>query len=112
MTIIEEIESSSGSLNAGYKGVSLGTNRFYSTPLGEATRRAITRALQQLANEMNDVPWSGLVVDYDGTELYINAGKNSGTKAGDKLLIERIGKTLTDRCNRSASPPTADISTR
>jgi curli biogenesis system outer membrane secretion channel CsgG len=96
VTISEDIESSSWSLNAGYKGVSLGTNKFYNTPLGEATRRAITRAVQQLATEMNDVPWSGLVVDYDGTELYINAGKNSGIKAGDKLVIERIAKTLTD----------------
>ena len=96
VTISEEIESSSWSLNAGYKGVSLGTNKFYNTPLGEATRRAITRAVQQLATELNGVPWSGLVVDFDGTELYINAGKSSGIKAGDKLLIERIAKTLTD----------------
>lgn len=96
VTISEEIESSSWSLNAGYKGVSLGTNKFYNTPLGEATRRAITSAVQQLATELNNVPWSGLVVDFDGTELYINAGKSSGIKAGDKLLIERIAKTLTD----------------
>ncbi|WP_368413212.1 hypothetical protein [Dongia sp.] len=36
------------------------------------------------------------MVDYDGTELYINAGTSSGMKSGDKLVIERIAKTLTD----------------
>jgi len=96
VTISEDIESSSWSVNAGYKGVSLGTNKFYNTPLGEATRRCITRAVQQLASELNNVPWTGLVVDYDGTDLYINAGSSSGMKAGDKLVIERIAKTLTD----------------
>jgi curli biogenesis system outer membrane secretion channel CsgG len=96
VTISEEIESSSWSLNAGYKGLALGTNQFYNTPLGEATRSCITRAVQQLATELSNVPWSGLVVDYDGTELYINAGTSSGMKSGDKLVIERIAKTLTD----------------
>jgi curli biogenesis system outer membrane secretion channel CsgG len=96
VTISEDIKSSSWSLNAGYKGVALGTNQFYNTPLGEATRSCITRAVQQLATEMNDVPWSGLVVDYDGAELYINAGTSSGIKVGDKVIIERIAKTLTD----------------
>ncbi|TDQ82911.1 curli biogenesis system outer membrane secretion channel CsgG [Dongia mobilis] len=96
VTISEEIENTSWDLSAGYKGMSIGTNQFYKTPLGEATRRAITRAVQQLATEVGKVPWSGLVVDYDGAELYVNAGKSSGLKVGDRMKIEQIAKTLTD----------------
>lgn len=96
VTISEEIDNSSWDISAGYKGVSMGTNQFYKTPLGEATRRAITRAVQQLAVEAGKVPWSGLVVDYDGAELYINSGASSGLKVGDKMIIDRIAKTLTD----------------
>ena len=80
-TVKEEIDASSWSLMGGYKFIALGTNQFYKTPLGEASRRAITRIVQMLAIDANRVPWSGLVVEYDGWTLYVNAGSEAGLKS-------------------------------
>jgi len=95
-TVKEEVDASSWSLTGGYQGIALGTNQFYRTPLGEASRRAITRIVQKLAILANRIPWSGLVVEYDGWNLYVNAGREAGLKPGDVLYIERVGKTFTD----------------
>lgn len=95
-TVSEQIDNSAWDVSLGYKGVSLGTNQFLKTPLGEATRRCITKAVQQIAAKTNNVPWTGQVVDYDSGEIYINAGSKSGLKQNDKFMIERITKKLTD----------------
>jgi len=94
--VSEPVKSSSWDISAGYKGISLGTNQFYKTPLGEASRRAITKAVQFIARSAQEQSWSGIVVDYDGQTIYINAGSDNGLKAGDKFLIERIAKKFTD----------------
>ena len=52
--------------------------------------------MQYIARKANDTPWTALVVEYDADELYINAGGNSGLRAGDRFQIERITKILTD----------------
>ena len=92
----ETISSSAWDISGGYKGISLGTDRFYATPLGQASRGAVTKAVQYIARKANDTPWTALVVEYDADELYINAGGNSGLRAGDRFQIERITKILTD----------------
>ncbi len=92
----EPVESSGVDLSVGYEGVSLGGNKFWKTPLGEACRRALTRAVQHFAQEANDRPWTGQVVDYDGGVIYINAGGRNGIQVGDSFRIERIVKKLTD----------------
>lgn len=94
--VSEEIESSSFDVNFGAEGMNLGTNQFYKTPLGGAVRQAITRAVQQIAVEANDVPWSANVVDVDAQELYINAGGRAGLRKGDKFNIKRTTKVFTD----------------
>lgn len=94
--LVEPIESSGFDLNLGFKGISFGGNQFQKTPIGEASRRVITRAVQKIALEAQKTGWTGLVVDYDGTALYINAGQRAGIKRGDKFMIERVVKKLTD----------------
>ena len=94
--VSEPIDNSSWDLSLGYKGVSMGTNQFLKTPLGEATRKAITRAVQMIAAKTNTVAWTGMVVDFDEGQVYINAGTKSGIRSNDKFMVERIVKKLTD----------------
>ncbi|WP_020593983.1 CsgG/HfaB family protein [Kiloniella laminariae] len=94
--VSEPIDNSSWDLSLGYEGVSLGTNQFYKTPLGEATRKAITHAVQLIAAKTNTVAWTGQVVDFDEGQVYINAGSSSGIQANDKFMVERVVKRLTD----------------
>lgn len=94
--LVEAIESSGFDLSLGFKGISFGGNQFQKTPIGEASRRIITRAVQKIALEAQKTGWTGQVVDYDGKELYINAGQRAGIKRGDKFMIERVVKKLTD----------------
>lgn len=92
----EEISSSGWDISGGYQGISLGTNQFYKTPLGQAVRNVITTAVQRIAAKAQETGWTGLVVDYDGEEMYINAGQRAGITKGDKFIIERLVKKLTD----------------
>ncbi len=95
-TVRETARSRSFDVNAGYKGINLGTNQFYKTPLGQAARKAITKAVQQIARRSEDVNWSSSVVDYAGGEIYLNYGENAGLKEGDQFVVERIIRRLTD----------------
>lgn len=95
-SVKETVKSRSFDINAGYKGMNLGTNQFYKTPLGQAARKAITKAVQKIARRSEDVNWSSSVVEYDAGEIYLNFGENAGLKSGDKFVVERIIKRLTD----------------
>lgn len=94
--VAEDIESSSFDLNLGVKGINLGGNKFLKTPLGQAVRKALTRAVQKIAGKANQVPWSANVVEFDKQEVYINAGARSGLSVGDKFQIQRVTKVFTD----------------
>ncbi len=95
-TFREDIDSSSWDVSAGYEGISLGTNQFYKTPLGQATRKVITKAVSYIANKAKETTWTGLVVDVMDSDIYINAGSSSGLKVGDRFSIERVVRKLTD----------------
>ncbi|MCP5366387.1 MAG: hypothetical protein H6907_16870 [Hyphomicrobiales bacterium] len=92
----EDIDNSSWDLSLGYKGISMGTNQFYKTPLGHAVRKAITRIVIQAAARANQTPWSAQVVEFDQQEIYINAGGRAGVRVGDRFQVERIVKIFTD----------------
>ena len=90
------VEDSAFNLSGGYSGISLGGNKFNKTPLGQATRIAIQKAVAAITASAARVPWTGLVVAIDGKDIVINAGSNSGMKRGDMFMIERVGKVFTD----------------
>jgi len=95
-TVREPIESSGWDLSIGYNEVSVGGNRFEKTPLGGAARKMVVQTVSLMNAVTGDQSWSGLVVAVDGQDLYINAGTNYGLKSGDKFMIERVIKKLTD----------------
>ena len=95
-TVKETIENSGFDISVGYDDISLGTNKFMNTPLGATTRKAIVRAVEKIALTSNNADWSALVVDLDGEELYINAGRQTGIAPGQKFVVERVTKRLID----------------
>lgn len=95
-TVREPIESSAFNLSAGYQGISLGGDEFMKTPLGEASRNVIKKAVHAIADTARKRPWRGQVVEVDNGEVYINAGAKAGLKKGDIFMIERVTKVLTD----------------
>ncbi len=92
----EEIKSRSIAINIGYKGRSAGLSDFLRTPIGQAARGAINQAVQQFAAAASSQPWSGSVVEVDNGSLVINAGADAGVKIGDRFVIRRIARLLTD----------------
>lgn len=69
---------------------------FQKTPLGEATREAVADAVKQLVASLGDKAWQGNVVTMRGSQIYINAGQDSGIKVGDILALFRPGEALVD----------------
>lgn len=91
---VEENIDASGGVD--YAAMRLGSARFLKTPLGEANRRAVTRAVQRIAIEANRRPWSGQVVRFERGVVHINAGTDIGVKAGDAFAVERVVRRITD----------------
>jgi curli biogenesis system outer membrane secretion channel CsgG len=80
----------------GYRNIALGGNEFWSTPLGDAMRQALNEAVARIAADVARGGWNALVADVSGRTLYINAGAEAGVKSGDRMVVQRPGKTLTD----------------
>ncbi|NQU60861.1 MAG: hypothetical protein HQ512_06995 [Rhodospirillales bacterium] len=95
-TIREPIETSSFNLSVGYQGISMGGDQFMKTPLGAASRTAIKKAVYKIISTAGNRPWQGRVVEFEGGEVFINAGARAGIEKGDLFMIERVTKTLTD----------------
>jgi curli biogenesis system outer membrane secretion channel CsgG len=77
-------------------GLTLGSDAFFKTPLGKATRDAIAKAVAFIVSEMETVPWSGRVVRAAGDEVYVNAGANVNLKPGTALAAYSKGEDLLD----------------
>ncbi len=78
------------------KGVSFGSDAFMKTPLGEATREAIFKAVMFIVGEMERVPWSGRVVQVKEGSVYVNAGANVNLRPGMRLAAFCKGEDLVD----------------
>jgi hypothetical protein len=74
----------------------LGAGGQAQTPLGQASRAAITNAIAGIVQGMQKVPWSGRVVDVRGTQVYINAGATQGVTTGMTFDIYSQGEQLVD----------------
>lgn len=92
----EPISQTSVNVSLDYKQMNMGGDQFNNTPLGEAARQAIEKAVAEIIATAAREPWHALLVDYDGKEAVINAGRNAGVKPGDRFVVERIAQKLTD----------------
>lgn len=75
----------------------MGTKGGYDETLeGEALRAALVQFVTNAASQLNKKPWSCMVADASGGELYINAGQDSGVEAGLDLDCYRQGAAIRD----------------
>lgn len=77
-------------------GSTLGANTFRETAIGKAVQDAILKAVNQIVLNAGGVPWSGLVVENRGGQVYVNAGADQNVQAGMTFGIYRKGEALID----------------
>ncbi len=61
-----------------------------------ALRDALTKAMVNMMKSLESSPWKGKIMKIAGDKVYINAGKKTGLKVGDKLDVYRVGEDLID----------------
>jgi curli biogenesis system outer membrane secretion channel CsgG len=89
-----------GGAKIDYKLVDFGGEIFHKTPLGKATRRAITDAmgfiLGVVEKRTENFSWLARVIEIDGPYVYFDAGKLANIEIGNRFLISSVEKVLTD----------------
>src|SRR3989338_7283271 len=78
-------------------GVDFGTESFKKTPLGKATQIAIDKAVVEISDRLEKVPFEGRIVKIDGDTIYTNIGSRNGL-AGEGGIFNVVteGEALTD----------------
>ncbi len=83
-----------------YKFIEFGGDIFHKTPLGIAARRAINDALQFVLEVIDrktaEFSWLARVIEVEGGDVYIDAGRNADIQGGDRFRISAVRKVLTD----------------
>jgi curli biogenesis system outer membrane secretion channel CsgG len=75
----------------------MGTRAGYDETLGqEALRSAITKFMDNLVRQLQNVEWSGRIASITGNDAYINVGKDVGLNIGDILVVQTLGKEIYD----------------
>jgi curli biogenesis system outer membrane secretion channel CsgG len=101
----EVLGSASGTGKASATGVAadltvgdrrLGTGGAWTTPLGNASRQAIDRAVEALLAAMPRVPWSAKIADVRGDAVIINAGSDDGMRPGMILEVYQVDPAVVD----------------
>ncbi len=80
--------------------IDFGGEIFHKTPLGKATRRTIGSAVEFILRvaekRTEDFSWLGRVIDTEGAQLYLDAGRIKNVQVGDELKIFDVEKVLQD----------------
>ncbi len=83
-------------LGLDFKKFTIGGDKFYKTPMGQATRVALNDAVFYVIKGTRQVPWQGQVVSARGKSIFINAGVDAGIKVGDVLNVTAVAEELVD----------------
>jgi curli biogenesis system outer membrane secretion channel CsgG len=101
----EVLASATGNGNASATGVAadltkddqqISSSGAWSTPLGQASRAAITRVVEQLVAGLPEPRWSAKIVDVRGAVVYLNAGVDGGVSPGLVLEVYEAQPALID----------------
>jgi curli biogenesis system outer membrane secretion channel CsgG len=101
----EVLASAKGSGSASATGVAtdltkddqqISASGAWSTPLGEASRAAITKVVEQLVAGMPTPRWSAKIVEVRDGVVYLNAGKDGGVSPGQVLEVYEVQPPLID----------------
>lgn len=90
-----------GSKGIGGAGISLTSEDFRQTVLGEATYAAVVDLVKQLVAQSAKIPdrrllVRGLVADVEGHRVILNVGANQGVSVGDNLEVFAVTKAVKD----------------
>lgn len=69
---------------------------FDETMADKALRAAMAKFMDNLIQQVMNLPWEGYVMDVEGDVIYINAGRSSGMANGQVLTVKRVTGKLTD----------------
>jgi curli biogenesis system outer membrane secretion channel CsgG len=106
--------SSSTSVEVNRPELQMSASGFSQTPLGQATRQAITKAVIGICERMDKIPWEGRVAELDADAsgniigLYLNAGSDTGMKVGDELEVLTAGRAIIDPDTKTVIGRTKD----
>ncbi|MBE0602330.1 MAG: hypothetical protein IH611_01710 [Deltaproteobacteria bacterium] len=73
-----------------------GKTGYDETMEGKAFRAAVSKFIDNLIQKMQSIEWTGKVAAVDGREITVNAGKNTGLAAGDRLQVFGEGREVID----------------
>ncbi len=120
-TTTELIYSAKGTGKASASGVgadfqkadrSWSGNTSISTPLGMASRDALTEAVNNLLKGMPTVAWTGRIIDVRDGVVYVNAAAADGMKVGLQLDVFDVQPALVDpETGKSLGAPEKQIGT-
>lgn len=93
-----EGEASAGGLGAevNYRGLTLGGEAFFRTPLGKATERAMAQAVRKILHDLPHRPWEARVAAVDGAKVVVNGGEDAGVRVGDVFVVRGRAREVTD----------------
>jgi len=77
-------------------GMVLGGEAFFSTPIGQATRQAISKAVAFILQKTPTEEAFLAIVKVDGDQVFINAGANENIRVGDTFVVYSKGEDLID----------------
>jgi curli biogenesis system outer membrane secretion channel CsgG len=77
-------------------GVFLAAGKEDETPIGQATRAALTDAIDFICQRMEQLPWQSRVMEVEGKEVTITGGSNMNVRVGDVFSLFHRGKPLVD----------------
>lgn len=89
-------ESSGVGVGAISKDVNFNAASFRNTPIGQATRQAISNAVSFIINTMERIPFSAKVIKFDKGKIYINAGSSMNIQPGLKFFVYSVGEDIVD----------------
>jgi curli biogenesis system outer membrane secretion channel CsgG len=101
----EVLASAKGSGNASTTGVAtditkddqqISASGSWSTPLGQASRAAITQVVEQLVAGLPEPKWSAKIVEVRDGVVYLNAGTDGGVSSGQVLEVYEVQPPLID----------------
>ncbi len=75
----------------------LGSKSSYDADLRDgALRDALTKAMVNMLPQFESQEWTGRIATIKGRTVYLNAGKKTGLKVGDLLMVQELGEEIID----------------
>jgi curli biogenesis system outer membrane secretion channel CsgG len=85
-----------------YKDVRFGGNKFFKTPLGNATAKAIRQGLHGIVKKVPKHYWKPMIADITPHQIILNGGKNRKFAIDQFYRVRQKGHAVTD-------PGTGDV---